>query len=71
MSFTAALIAKVAFVVTFSLSLHLWGGESWDYSATTLFQHELVTNGVANDEVNLARSPSSLLTRRRDDNKYV
>ena len=71
MSSTAALIVKIAYVVTISRSLHMWDGGSWGHSATTLFQPELVTNNVINDEVNLARSSLPLLTRRRDDNKCV
>jgi hypothetical protein len=71
MSSTAALIVKIAYVVTISRSLHMWDGGSWGHSATSLFQPELVTNNVINDEVNLARSSLPLLTRRRDDNKCV
>jgi hypothetical protein len=40
-------------------------------ATTTFFQPELVTNDVVYDEVNLARSSSPLLTRRRDDNTCV
>lgn len=69
MSSTAALVVKIAYVVTISRSLHMWNVGSWSHLATTLFQSELVTNNVINDEVNLARSSSPLLTPHRDDKK--